>query len=147
MSTKTAEQRIAEAMARRQQKNDEEKAARAEQHANDLEAIEALEAELGHKINPSKQVQQFKAGLPVIVGVRSPSAAEYKRMFAKVNSAGQNANAKVAAHTELARSCWVYPKDEAQREAMIEANSGLLASIGNFANKLAEVELAEEGKE
>jgi hypothetical protein len=144
---KSAADRIREAGERRAAKVDAEVKAREEQLAADVEAIEALEEKLGIRIHASKQVRQFVVGLPVVVGVRAPDAAEYKRMFSGVNRSNGNGDAKVAAHTMLANACWVYPQDAATRDAMLAANGGLLASVGNFANKLAEVELEEEGKE
>ncbi len=142
----TAAQRIAAAEARRQAKTDAEKAAREEQHANDLEAIEALEATLGQKVYPSKQVTQWKAGLPVIVGIRVPTHVEYKRQVSRLNRANGNGDAKVSAQNELANACWVYPEDQATRDEMLQVNSGLIASIGLYVNKLAEAEFTEEGK-
>ena len=120
--------------------------AREEQYVTDREAIAALSDKLGVRVHHSKQVKQFVPGVPVIVGVRAPEAGEYKRLFSKVNNA-KNGDARVAALNELAQSCWVYPAEGPERQAMLDANSGLLASVGNFANKLAEVEIAEEGKD
>ncbi len=150
VKAKTAEERIQEVTARRAAKEDAELAARREQFANDLEAIEELEKSKGIRIRYSKQVRTFVPGLPVVVGVRAPDVAEYKRLVSKVNRANGNGDAKVAALIELANACWAYPDptdDKAKRDAMVEANAGLLASVGNFANTLAEVELKEEGKE
>lgn len=142
----TAAQRIAASEERRAEKADAEAEAREEQFATDLEAIEAIESKRGIRIYYSKQVRTFVPGLPVVVGVRAPDPAEYKRMFSMVNKSGGNGDAKVAALMTLAEACWVYPEDGAARTALIEANAALLASVGNFANTLAEVELREEGK-
>lgn len=143
---KTAAQRTAEALERRTKSAEAELAAREEQFADDIEAIEVLEHELGARIHYSKQVRNFTPGLPVVVGVRAPEPAEYKRMFSGVNKNGASGDAKVQALLQLAGVCWVYPAEKEKREAMVEANAGLLASVGNFANTLAEVELREEGK-
>ena len=144
---KSPAQRLKELEDRQFAKEQAIAAEREEQYATDREAIDALSEKLGVKVHYSKQVRQFVRGVPVIVGVRAPDAAEYKRLFSKMNRTNSNGDAKVAAHTELAQSCWVYPADGPTREAMLEANSGLLASVGNFANKLAEVEISEEGKD
>ncbi len=146
VTTPTAAERIQAATDRRAAKADAEATAREEQFATDLEAIEALESKLGLRIYYSKQVRTFVAGLPVVVGVRAPDPNEYKRMFSMVNRTGGNGDAKVSALLTLAQACWVYPEDTATRAAMTEANAALLASVGNFANTLAEVELREEGK-
>lgn len=142
----TPAERIQAAMDRRTEKKDAEAKAREAQFAADLEAIEALESKLGLRIHYSAQVRTFVAGMPVVVGVRAPEPSEYKRMFSMVNRTGGNGDAKVSALLTLAQACWVYPEDKVTRDAMTEANAALLASVGNFANTLAEVELKEEGK-
>lgn len=146
VSRPTAADRIAAASDRRAAKAEAELAAREEQFATDLEAIEALEEKLGLRVHYSKQVRTFVPGLPVVVGVRAPDPDEYRRMFSLVNRSGGNGDAKVSALMTLANACWVYPVDPAARIAMSKANAALLASVGNFANTLAEVELREEGK-
>lgn len=140
----TAVERIAASTERRAKLAEAEIKARTEQFADDLEAIEALEAKLGIRIRYSQQVRTFVPGLPVVVGVRAPDPAEYKRMFSSVNRSGGNGDAKVAALLLLANACWVYPEEKAVRDQLVEANAALLASVGNFANTLAEVELKEE---
>lgn len=144
--TMTAAERIQASEDRRAKKAEAEGKERQEQFATDLEAIEALEAKLGHRVFYSQQVRTYVPGLPVIVGVRAPDTGEYKRMYSMVQKNGNNGDAKVAALMTLAQACWVYPEEAAMRTAMLEANAALLASIGNFANTLAEVELKEEGK-
>ncbi len=144
MSELSAEQRIAAANKRRSDKADAEAKARTEQFATDLEAIEALETKLAIRIHYSEQVRTFVPGLPVVVGVRAPETGEYKRFLSKMNNTKGHSDAKVAALLELAHACWLYPEEKATRESMAEANAALLASVGNFANTLAEVELKEE---
>lgn len=142
----TPAQRIEAIEKKKQAREAAEAAAREDQYATDREAISDLEEKLGINIHFSKQVRQFVAGMPVVVGVRAPSEAEYKRLFSQINRSNGNGDAKVAALTMLAQVCWVYPEDAATRKSMVESNSGLLVSVGNFANKLAEVEIEEEGK-
>lgn len=142
----TPAERIAAAQARREAKAEAETKAREAQFATDLEAIEELEGKLGVRIRYSQQVRTFVPGLPVVVGVRAPEAGEYKRLLSMTARAKDNGEAKVHALLDLARQCWVYPADPATRDAMMEANAALLASVGNFANSLAEVELKDEGK-
>lgn len=144
VQAKTAAERIAAAHDRRAAKADAEVAKREEQFATDLEAIEALEEKLGVRVHYSAQVRTFVPGLPVVVGVRAPDPAEYKRLFSSINRAQGNGDAKVAALLMLGNACWVYPEEKAARDAMVEANAALVASVGNFANTLAEVELKEE---
>lgn len=142
----TPEQRTAAALKRRAAKNDAETKARAAQFADDIEAIEAIENRDDVELHYSEQVKQFVPGLPVIVGARAPDKTEYKRLLSKMNRQGATGDAKVAALVELAAVCWTYPEDPKVREAMVEANPGLLASLGNFVNSLAEVGIREEGK-
>ncbi len=143
---RTAAQRIDAVNARRAAKAEAETKAREEQFATDLEAIEALEEKLGQRVSYSSQVRAFVPGTPVVVGVRAPDPSEYKRLVSMIAKNGNHGDAKVAAVIQLAEVCWVYPADKPTRDAMVEANAGLLASVGNFANTLAEVELKEEGK-
>lgn len=147
VSDLTPAQRIAAANDRRAAKAEAEANAREAQFATDLEAIEALEEKLGVRVHYSKQVRTFVPGLPVVVGVRAPDPGEYKRLLSMISRAGGNGEAKVSALLVLAQQCWVYPEDKGTRDAMADANAALLASVGNFANTLAEVELKEEGKE
>jgi hypothetical protein len=138
---------VEELEAKRAARKAETDKARAEQYAKDLAAIDALECEnlSGGMLDISLRVTNFVPGLPSLVGVRAPKEIEYKRFFQQINRAG-NADAKMAALEQMAKTCWVYPADEAQRKAMLEANPGLIACVGNLANKLAEMQTAEEGK-
>ncbi len=147
MSELTPAQRIAASNERREARAKAEAEQREAQFADDLEAIEALEIKLSVRVRHSAQVKQYVAGLPVVVGVRAPDPSEHKRLVSMVNRSNNNGDAKVAAVATLAQSCWVYPEDKPTRDAMIEANAGLLSSVGNFAYSLGEVELKEEGKE
>jgi hypothetical protein len=143
---KTPESRADAIKARRAERAAAIETARAEQEVADLEAIEALEAERGITLNIENQVAQFVPGCPVIVGVRPPDATEYKRFFQKIGRAGEHADAKMAAHAELAQVCWAYPEDKKLRDGMLAANGGLLATVGNVAIKLAELKKDEAGK-
>jgi hypothetical protein len=143
---KTPAERKAAALERRAKREATLEEARDAQEAVDLEAIEALELEHGYTLNVEFQVQQFVPGFPTIVAIRPPSEAEYKRYFAQVNKANGSGDAKVAAHVMLAQVSWVYPAEPEARRAMLAANGGMLASIGNHASKLAELRKSEEGK-
>lgn len=138
---------VEEIEAKRAARKAETERLRAEQYAKDLEAVDALECE-----NPgwgmldiSLRVTNLVPGIPSLAAVRSPKELEYKRFFQQINRAG-NADAKMAAHEQLAKACWVYPADAAERQAMCESNPGLLAGVGNLAIKLAEMQSADEGK-
>lgn len=137
--------KAAEIEERRAKRRAELEAKRAEQYAADLEAVDAYEVEKGVTLDITLRVANFVPGHPTLVGVRTPTELEYKRFFQSVNRAG-NADAKMTAHQQLAACCWVYPEADASRKAMLEANPGLLAVVGNKAIKLAELQAEEEGK-
>jgi len=130
---------------RRAQRKAASNKARAEQYAVDLAAVDELETKNGYELNISLRVSNFVPGAPSLVGVRTPSALEYKRFSQQLDRAG-NADGKMQSHEQLAKACWVYPEDDDARKAMANANPGLLAGVGNVAVKLAEMETVEEGK-
>ncbi len=137
--------KVEEIEARRAERKAAAEKARAEQYERDLEAVDELEAKSGSELNISLRVTNFVPGVPCLVGVRAPSELEYKRFFQSVNRAG-NADAKMAAFEQLAKTCWAYPDNEDSRKAMLGANPGLLANVGNLATKLAELQSDAEGK-
>jgi hypothetical protein len=145
--TVTPEERVAAVKARRAARDTSNAKARTAQEAVDLEAIEKLEEEHGYTLNVEHQVSQFVPGHPVIVGIRPPTEVEYKRFFSQINRSGGQGDAKVAAQMMLAQVCWAYPEDPDSRKAMLGANAALLASVGNIANKLAELKQDEAGKD
>jgi hypothetical protein len=142
----TPEQRTAAARKRRADRELDTAKARAAQEAIDLEAIEKLELAGGYMMNVENQVTQHVPGHPVIIGIRPPTEAEYKRFFSQVHRANGNGDAKAAATVMLAQSCWAYPEDPASRAALIAQNAALLASVSAVANKLAELKQDEAGK-
>lgn len=142
--TSTAASRAEQVERRRAERDELREQARTEQYAKDLEAIEALEGELGLEIDIVK-LGRFKDGLPSVVGLRTPDASEYKRYFQSVQRAG-NADAKMMAFHQLGDLSWVYPADEATKKAMVEAHPAVRVVIANRAVKLAEQHAADEGK-
>ena len=142
--------RRADVEERRAKKRAEKTAGLEAQWVSDLESIEKLEDSLGIVINTSMTLANYVQGCPYVVGIRGPSKTEYKRYFEQVNRASSTGKPelKIQAHEQLAAVCWVYPpkEDTDAREKMLEANAGLLASVGNLAAKLAELRTEEEGK-
>lgn len=136
---------VEEIEARRAARKAQTEQAKAEQYAKDLEAIDALEVESGEEI-ATLTVNGYKAGLPVLVGVKAPSALQYKRFADQIRNAKENLNKRAQAQDLLAESCWVYPSDKDARKAMLEAFPGVLVSIAVEVAKLAELRSAEEGK-
>ena len=106
------------------------------QRLKDLQARVELEDEHGELAAVS--VAKFRDGQPTMALIRTPSVPEYKRYKDKIFHAKQNAKALKAASEELAAQCWVYPKSQEERDAMIEAFPGLLTPISLAATALAE---------
>jgi hypothetical protein len=115
------------------------------QYVADLKARIAAEEEHGRCT--AVKLPRFVKGVPTFALVRAPSGAEYKRYKSMAfNSADKKAEAKIAATEMLARSCWVYPAETPEQEAMLAVASGLLSSISLAAQRLAEGKAEEEGK-
>lgn len=138
---------IEEIEARRAERKKEHEKAEAEQFAIDLEALDALECEHGDGTIGAIKVR-FKKGQPTRAFYKTPTQAQYQRYKDQVHKAvdKKNLGSQRAAQELLARSCWVYPKDEAAQSEMLEAFPGLLTSIGLGAAALAEGKQEEEGK-
>ncbi len=76
MSDKTPAQQLAELEALERAEADAEAKAREAQFVADRLAMHALGKARGVKVHYSAQVRQYVSGLPVVVGVRAPEAAE-----------------------------------------------------------------------
>lgn len=123
-------------------------AARAVQELVDLDAIDALEEQLGKPLH-TMTCNAFRPGVPVRAAFREPSAPEYKRYCDLVGQAQQNGDptARRKAQEQLAEVCWAYPaKDSPERKAMLEAFPGVLLSLAIEAAKVAELRSEAEGK-
>jgi len=145
---KLAQDTIDEIEERRAKKRKERDAAEAEQFAIDLEALEALEDEHGIGVIGSVKTARFVPGLTTRVFFKPPTEAQYNRYTEqygratdKKSTGGQRDALKL-----LAQSCWVYPKEDEIRKALVEAFPGLLVSVGLEVAKAGEAERAEEGK-
>lgn len=136
-----------------EQKLADRRAARAKaeesQYEKDLEARIELEDE--HGSIASVSVARFVPGHPTCALLRTPSVAEYRRYKAQMfRAAAEKKGAAVgqqAAQELLANACWVYPKTEEERAAMLEAFPGLLTPISMAAAALAEGKTEETGKD
>lgn len=118
----------------------------AEQRAVDLEAIDAIEAELGDS-NVAVIDVPFTPGLPTCLAVRCPSTPEVKRYQSRIKGAAQNKEVDaIAAAEEIGLSCLRYP-DKEKRAAVIAARPGVVVTCGNEALKLAQGRAASEGKD
>lgn len=136
---------ISELEARRAKRRQAQEAAKEEQYAKDLAAIDEYEQKHNVELDVALRVPDFMEGLPAVVGVM-PRPREYKRFLQLAQSAKNDAK-KAEALEQLARVAWAYPEDKETREAMLERMPGLLLQIGSRAVKLCEAELSGEGKD
>lgn len=145
---KTAEQRIAEIEARRAERAEQLAGQRVEQYAQDMEALDALEAKHGPENVARLDVKRYVPGHPTFVVLKAPSLQYYRRFCDQVAKAQGSGDAKTRqnAQDDLAKSCWVYPEEPKARDAMLEAFPGLLLSVCLKAVELVEAKAAEEGK-
>ena len=117
-------------------------ARRAEQRAVDLEALNALEIELGDENVWTIDVGRYSPGLVTLVAGRALNRNELKRW--RDQSRGERADAAAAA--ELAAECVVrYPAQDAWR-ALCEAVPGIAVRVGVAAVQLAAGLEQSEGK-
>lgn len=132
---------------KRRERKDALAGQRREQKARDLAALDELEVEFGDECVEAIEVP-FSPGLPTIVVARMPTRPEIKRYQARVKPAAQNREIDApAASEELGRSCMVYPRDAAARDALVEARPGVLTMCGNAALRMAQGKAASEGKD
>lgn len=122
----------------------------------EIDLQERIDLEDVHGQLTAVKVSRFVEGQPTIALVRTPTAIEYKKFKDLVHRAVgmKNETAKKGeAIDQIARSCWVYPKQRekdgessAAQEEMLEAFPGLLTPIANVAIALAEGKSEDEGK-
>ena len=117
-----------------------------EQARRDLAALDELELEHGDGAVATIKTGRFAPGLPTFAVVRAPSGAQYKRFVDQVRKAGQNLEARGKAQDLLGESCLVYPREKAERDAMLAEFPGLLVSASVEAARLADLRGEEEGK-
>jgi len=117
---------------------------RVSQRALDLEAIDALEVELGDA-NVAVVDVPFDGGV-TCAAVRTASPAEVKRYQDKVRPRGSDGalgdTAKAA--EQVGRACTVYPVDEA-RDTLFIARPAVVAQLGLEALRLARGTAQAEG--
>ena len=113
----------------------------------DLLARERLEDD--HPVLAAVRATRHVAGQPTQALLRAPKGSEYKRYKQQVQAAsGRKDNKAIAEAGELlARSCWVYPVGEADKEAMLDAYPGMLVTMTLAAQDLAEGRTVDEGKD
>lgn len=122
-------------------------AARSAQRKNDLEKIVELEESLGFDLETVETQGRVVEGVPVVVAVRPPSKAEYKRFQAIFRVEPEKSPKRGDAIDQLAKACIVYPeKDSAAFAALLEHFPGTLSSVVPVATRLAELSSTAEKK-
>lgn len=118
------------------------------QLVKDLEALDALEIEHGDGGVGAVKTPRFVPGLTTRVFFRSPKPEEYQRYTDQYGKATtkQSPAGQRDALSLLARTCWLHPKDDETKKAIIEAFPGLPVVIGLAVAKRAEAAEVEEGK-
>jgi len=136
---------VEERRAQRREAVDTEKQ---EQLATDLEALDALESEHGDGGVAQLELARYVKGLPTFIVIRTPKGIEYKRFTDQVVKASDKGGTKEKrdAQDMLARTCWLYPADDAAQKAMLDEYPALLLSIALRATQLVEAKANEEGK-
>jgi hypothetical protein len=135
------------AEARRAKRRAENEASARAQKAIDLQKIEDIELESGVELSLLEANKRFVPGVPVVVGVRPPSSAEYKRFTSAIRLAKDNAVKRGDAQDQFARACIVYPEVGSDMyKALNEHFPGTLNSVVVVASKLAELATEDEKK-
>lgn len=138
-----AERRRAERAAAAQAASDEQKAI-------DLEAIMALEDELGASNVTTVEIGHTP-GLPVLLAVRCPAPIEVKRYQDRIKPKAKRDGSKEAADPteatiEVGHVCLVYPEAGDLRTRTLESRPGVIVQLGTEALKLALGVADSEGK-
>lgn len=121
-------------------------AARDEQKAADLEAIMALEDELGASNVATVEVG-FTPGLPVLLAVRCPVPVEVRRYQDRLKPKREGAKIDPTEPTiEIGHVCLVYPEAGELRDRSLAARPGAIVQLGTEALKMALGTAASEGK-
>ncbi len=116
------------------------------QYAEDLRAVDAIEATTDGPFATVK-VGRYQHGHPTLVFLRKPSALEYKRFGQTSRRAhdDRKIEGKQRALEDLGAVCTLYPAEDAAK-ALWSAFPGLLQVVGQAAAALAEGSREEEGK-
>ena len=133
---------IDEINARREARKAALAARAAEQETRDIEALDDFEAERGDTSVAAVRVA-YTPGLTTMAIVRCPTRAEIKRFQARTKGKDPDV---VAAATELAEACLLYPQGEAYAQ-LVEARPGLPVQLGTAAIRLATGQAEAEGKD
>lgn len=119
------------------------------QQVADLKALARLEDDNPTMVYAAVEAPSFVPGFPTKVYVRMPDTLTHRRFNTQVQSGldRNSTKAKQEAIDLLGQSCWVYPEDPKDRDAMLTAFPGLLTWLGVAAQKLIAAKVEEEKKE
>lgn len=122
-------------------------AAKAEQFAADLEALDALELEHGDDKVRRVDLNAWAPGVPTFVVVRMPSPIEFRRYQDQVKTQGNGKPGDVVRATHaVADACIVYPDADTYKRVR-EASPGVHVIAGTTAVDMCAAKAAEEGKD
>ena len=111
-TSKTPTERIAEIEKRREERRAKYCAARDEQEADDMEAIDEIECQRGPQgFHTVKFPDGWQPGIPTTVAFRTPTAAEVKR-FASGGKNTDDIDAVWKSSEQLCRAILLYPSQE-----------------------------------
>lgn len=120
---------------------------RSAQRKLDYEKILELEESLGSDLETVETQGRVVEGVPVVVAIRPPSKAEYKRFQSILRMEPEKSPKRGDAIDQLAKACIVYPeKDSDALAALLEAFPGTLNSVVPVAMRLAELASTAEKK-
>lgn len=115
------------------------------QLAIDLEAIDALEVELGDS-NIAVIDIPYTPGLPTCMAVRCPNGPEAKRYKSRIKGAAQNKEVDgIGAAEDVGLVCVVYPDKETTAQ-LVAARPTVLTDCGVAALKMSGGKAVEAGK-
>lgn len=147
----SADERIAAIEKRRAERAVANEAARKEQFAIDMEALDGLEEQHGHERVFRVVLDGWQAGhgAATLVAYRLPLSSEavVKRFLQQANATNPNAQQRVEASDALAKACIVYPEhgSDAYR-ATFEISPGLYHAIAKQIFDRVSGRAQEEGK-
>lgn len=158
MSEKTpAQVRIEELEKKREARRAARSAKRDEQHALDLEALDALEDQYGAERLAVLRLdgadgERYVDGIPTLVVVKAPDEARVARYRAELKPKRKGRDGAleqvdpIPPLVLLGRSCLVYPPTQEQLDAILAELPGVDVQIGKLAASLAAGREEAEGK-
>lgn len=140
---------MSDAAERREKRRQEHERAEKAQFDVDFEALDGLEAEHGYGAIGAVKAPRFVPGLTTRVYFRSPSEDEYARYTSQYGRATdkKSTQGQRDAIALLGRTCWLYPREDEKKKAMLEAFPGLAVVVGLAVAKRGEGEQEDEKKD